>query len=133
MLDQRAELDPIVRSDAVRFGPGHQLDTLAVDTNHDGRPDLVEFDRNHDGHVDEVDLDRNHDGQVDEVIQDQNYDGRPDTVTVDANFDGKADYEATDTNNDGHFDTVHYDEPAGAAHAGTDPHAGAQANPYAAK
>src|SRR6266511_4862068 len=49
------------------FGSGHQLNTLAVDTNNDGRPDLVEFDRNHDGHVDQGDLDRNYDGHVDTV------------------------------------------------------------------
>jgi hypothetical protein len=70
------------------FGPGHQLDTMAVDTNGDGRPDLLAFDHHHTGRPDEVLMDRSEDGHGVVDFKDTNGDGTFDTVTYADPFQG---------------------------------------------
>jgi hypothetical protein len=102
------------------FGPGHQLDTVSLDYNHDGQPDVVEADTDHDGHIDTIDVDRNHDGIVDEVVH-LDAAGHVAEVDLDDNFDGKPDAEITSSGHDGVLDTVHYDDPAHSPLAGDQP------------
>ena len=86
------------------FGAGHELDTMAADTNDDGKADLLAFDHAHDG--------------------------RPDEVVTDENKDGHFDVDFHDTNNDGSFDTVTYGDPFNSPQL--DAHTGhGEANPYA--
>ncbi|HKT05446.1 MAG TPA: hypothetical protein VJT31_38500 [Rugosimonospora sp.] len=112
------------------FGDGHELDTVALDYNHDGQPDAVAADTDHDGHIDTIDVDRNHDGIVDEVIH-LDPAGHVEEVDLDNNFDGQQDMEITSSGHDGVLDTVHYDHPAAStATAGQSGHE--SLSPYAA-
>jgi hypothetical protein len=64
---------------------------LALDSNFDGKPDLIETFQ--DGQLVEIDRDRNFDGKIDEVEQyrnghlymvatDDNYDGKPEVIDI---------------------------------------------------
>jgi hypothetical protein len=88
------------------FGSDHMLDTVSLDSHHDGQIDTVLADRNHDGRIDEV-LHYGSDGRVDEA-------------DIDSNFDGRPDMEITSSQHDGILDTVHYDDPSHSPLAGTD-------------
>jgi hypothetical protein len=90
--------------------PGHGIQGVVLDTNHDGRADTAGLDLNDDGKIDAVAVDSDYDGQIDAVAIDSDNDGVLDAYGVDSNDDGEVDTYGFDTDGDGQVDVIDHDD-----------------------
>jgi hypothetical protein len=77
-----------------------------LDTNHDGRHDMIVRDYDGNGRADLAMADTDFDGRVDAVSTDQNCDGLVDLVQLDGDRDGRLDTSIVDTDHDDRADLV---------------------------
>ena len=90
--------------------PGHGIQGVVLDTNHDGRADTAGLDLNDDGKIDAVAVDSDYDGQIDAVAIDSDNDGVLDAYAVDSNDDGEVDTYGFDTDGDGQVDVIDHED-----------------------
>ena len=76
-------------------------DMTAVDHDHDGYAETLQWDQNRDGYAETLLIDRDLDGVTEETQIDSDLDGRVDTQLVDDDLDGATDRTYLDTDGDG--------------------------------
>lgn len=106
LFDEGVEAEVINQADLDGDGTA---DAVGLDTDKDGKVDMVAGDMDGDGEVDSVGVDTDGDGQIDAIASDMDGDGVVDAIGQDTDGDGKIDTIAADLDGDGEIDAVGYD------------------------